>query len=141
MAGFLARLFEPKIVKLEAEAARLREQLKDADEAHKFWYERCVDLEAQLKAETATNRTREDLLVNAALRSNGAEGVPIREKLAKSGVESPESEAPIDDATLKILEARAEEMAKAEYGENVTDELIAQVLKHLKTNPEYYASN
>lgn len=139
MADLLARFFAPRIVELTA-------QVQELGQAAKFWelrYHEELKLrrqaEERLDTESVANREREDLLLNEALRGAGREGVPTREGLkereGKKGQD--DTDNGIDEATQKILEARAQEMA----GEDATEEQIAEVMKKLMLNPEYWATN
>lgn len=124
--GLLARLLAPENAALKIE--------------RDHWKAVAHVTEQRLFDEIERNRVREDLLVTSALHAAGLPGVPTRDVIDQPP-EDPNEAARLDEETEKILDARADEIAAAKYGDEFTDEQRAEVLREIRKNPAYYASN
>lgn len=147
MAGILARFLNSEIARLAAERDALEE---DAD----FWQDRYTeerklrkDAESTLRAEIDRNKTREDLLLNEALRAAGCNSVPSHEVLKTSDGavdeldEVPEQLPPGMPNEDEILRSRARLYAEQRHGENPTDEQVEVIYAEMDKDRDHWLSN
>lgn len=140
MAGFFARLFSPALRELQQKNRVL------ADEVD-FWCDRYhderkarVEAESKLEQETKTNRTREDLLLNAALHAAGSDGIPIRDVLETPDTSDTDELPPGVPEDDDVLRDRAQQIAEQKF-QDPTEDQVEEIYEDMKKNPAYWLSN